>query len=77
MKGIEQDGQSCIQEANDNGGSDVVAVEKCLYTYKLDDGRTVTIPQLLDNDLTHWFLVNYDYYRDFDSHTKITQGIFL
>ena len=77
MVHIEEDGQSCIQEANDNWGSDVVAVEKCLYTHKWVDGRTVTMPQLLDNDLTHWLLVNDDSYRDFDSRTKITQDKFL
>ena len=57
MAHIEEDGQSCIQEVNDNWGSDVVAVEKCLYTHKWADGRTVTIPQLLDNDLN---LINAD-----------------
>jgi hypothetical protein len=77
MANIEEDGQSCIQEVNDNWGSDVVAVEKCLYTHKWVDGSTVTIPQLLDNDLTHWFLVNDDSYRDLDSSTKITRGKFL
>ena len=77
MVNIEEDGQSCIQEANDNWGSDVVAVEKCLYIHKWADGRTVTTPQLLDNDLTHWSLVNDDSYVDFDSRTKITHGKFL
>lgn len=65
MAHIEEDGQSCIQEVNDNFGPNTTyAVEKYLITHKWWDGQTCNGAQILDRDITHWKMINDNSYLE-------------
>lgn len=76
---IEEDGQSCIQEAyGDFGPNTISAVEKYIITYKWRNGQTRNGTQILDRDITHWTLINDDsYLEDNIFLTPIRENEFL